>query len=168
MKNKKPAPIVRFAAAQFSDQAWRLNNLYYIVDKSGRRVRFSFNWAQRELYNNLHTQNIILKARQLGMSTFVSLYMLDRCIFKKDVRAGSVAHDMASARGLFRDKIKFPFENLPEQLRNVRAPLNDFGRITAEQQQRAANCHLDAFRHAQHAAHFGIGKNRCTLSGSGP
>jgi hypothetical protein len=126
LKNKKPTSgIARFAAAQFTDQAWRLNNLYYIVDKSSRRVRFQFNWAQQELYNNLHTQNIILKARQLGMSTFVSLYMLDRCIFKKDVRAGSVAHDMASARGLFRDKIKFPFENLPEQLRNVRAPLND-------------------------------------------
>ena len=59
------------------------------------------------------------------MSTFVSLLMLDRCVFNSNVRAGTVAHDLPSAKGLFRDKVKFPYENLPEQLRNVRAPLND-------------------------------------------
>ena len=125
MKNKKPTPVVRFAAAQFADPAWRLNNLYWIINKDGKRVRFQFNWAQEELYRNLHYQNIILKARQLGVSTFVSLLMLDRCVFNSNVRAGTVAHDLPSAKGLFRDKVKYPYENLPEQLRNVRAPLNN-------------------------------------------
>ncbi len=116
---------VKFSAAQFADPAWRLNNLYWIVDKSGRRIRFKFNWAQEQLYRNLHYHNVILKARQLGVSTFVSLFMLDRCLFNSNVRAGTVAHDLPSAKGLFRDKVKYPYENLPEQLRAVRGALND-------------------------------------------
>ena len=120
----KSKPVVRFDAKQFGDPAWRLNNLYWII-KDGKRVRFKFNWAQEQLYRNIHYHNIILKARQLGVSTFVSLLMLDRCVFNSNVRAGTVAHDLPSAKGLFRDKVKFPYENLPEQLRSVRAPLND-------------------------------------------
>ena len=116
---------VKFSAAQFADRAWRLNNLFYIVDKNSRRIKFQFNWAQEQLYKNLHDHNVILKARQLGVSTFVSLFMLDQCLFKSNIRAGTVAHDLASSKGLFRDKIKYPFENLPEQLRIARMPLND-------------------------------------------
>jgi len=116
---------LKFSAAQFADSAWRLNNLYWIVNKDGKRVRFQFNWAQAELYQNLHYHNIILKARQLGVSTFVALFMLDRCLFKSDIRAGTVAHDLPSAKGLFRDKVKYAYENLPEQLRIARAALND-------------------------------------------
>ena len=119
------ATKIKLAASQFADPAWRLNNLYYIVDKNGHRTRFQFNWAQAELYKNLHYHNIILKARQLGISTFASLFMLDRCIFNGNVRAGTVAHDLPSAKGLFRDKVKYPYENLPEGLRNLRMSLND-------------------------------------------
>ena len=116
---------MKFSAAQFADPAWRLNNLYWIVNKDGKRVRFQFNWAQAELYRNLHYHNVILKARQLGVNTFVALFMLDRCLFKSDIRAGTVAHDLPSAKGLFRDKVKYAYENLPEQLRIARADLND-------------------------------------------
>ena len=41
---------MKFIGAQFADPAWRLNNLYWIVNKDGKRVRFQFNWAQAELY----------------------------------------------------------------------------------------------------------------------
>ena len=38
------------------------------------------NAVQEYVYDNLHTRNIILKARQLGMSTFAILLMVDqRC-----------------------------------------------------------------------------------------
>jgi hypothetical protein len=116
---------VSFNSKQFEDQAWRLNNLYFVVDKQGQRVPFRMNWAQEEVYRNLHSSNVILKARQLGISTLISLYMLDHCVFRSNVRAGTVAHDLPSAKGMFRDKIRYPFENLPEGLRNARAPLND-------------------------------------------
>jgi hypothetical protein len=116
---------IALASKQFNDPAWRLNNLYYVVDKNGHRVKFEFNLFQKELFDNLHYHNVILKARQLGISTFCSLFMLDRCIFNSNIRAGTVAHDLPSAKGIFRDKIRYPYENLPDQLRTARAPLND-------------------------------------------
>ena len=65
----------------FSDWRWRLNNLYYIVDKEGNRVQFKMNWAQEQLFDGMHYLNVILKARQLGFTTFIQLFMLDACVF---------------------------------------------------------------------------------------
>jgi hypothetical protein len=31
-----------------------LNNLYFITDKDGRRVKFEMNWAQERLFNSMH------------------------------------------------------------------------------------------------------------------
>gem|GEM_PF-2416283 len=53
----------RRAVAQFSDQRWRLNNLYWIRDAHGRRVKFAMNPAQAALYEARHTLNLVLKAR---------------------------------------------------------------------------------------------------------
>jgi len=39
-----------------TDQAWRLDNLYYITDKSGRRVKFTMNPAQRALFDRCTTR----------------------------------------------------------------------------------------------------------------
>ena len=64
------------------DTWWRLNNLYWIVSKRGNRIKFKPNWAQTELYNNIWYCNIILKARQLGLSTMIILMLLDKVLFK--------------------------------------------------------------------------------------
>ena len=58
----------QLASDQFADQRWRLNNLYWITDKDGKEVPFAMDGPQRELWDNLHYRNIILKARQLGFS----------------------------------------------------------------------------------------------------
>ena len=55
----------------FSDPLWRLSNLYYIMDKSGRVVKFAPNKAQKKFLETLHYQNLILKARQRGFSTVI-------------------------------------------------------------------------------------------------
>lgn len=101
----------------FSDQAWRLNNLYWITDKEGARTKFELNWAQEELLTELHYLNIILKARQLGFTTFIQLYMLDVSVFHPDTRCGVIAHTKDDAEAIFRDKIKYPYDNLPEQIK---------------------------------------------------
>lgn len=67
--------------AMVENQEWRLNNLYWIEDKKGRLQRFRMNFAQKELFDNFHHRNEILKARQLGISTFVAILMLDCCLF---------------------------------------------------------------------------------------
>lgn len=101
----------------FTDQRWRLNNLYWITDKEGKRVKFQMNWAQEELLNELHYLNIILKARQLGFTTFIQIYMLDMAVFYPDTRCGVIAHTLDDATVIFRDKIKFPYDNLPDQIK---------------------------------------------------
>ena len=99
------------------DWRWRLNNLYWITDKEGRRTKFQMNWAQETLFNEMHHLNVILKARQLGFTTFIQVFMLDACVFKPNIRAGTIAHRLEDAQAIFRDKIKFPYDNLPEAIR---------------------------------------------------
>jgi hypothetical protein len=104
---------------------WRLNNLYTITDKNGRRVVFKMNSAQEALYHAMHRQNVILKARQRGFTTFIQLIMLDACIFNEDVRAGTIAHTLPNAQVIFRDKVRFPYDQLPESIRNAVPARND-------------------------------------------
>lgn len=103
---------------------WRLNNLYKIVNKQGLEMLFKCNWAQQELYNNLWYCNIILKSRQLGISTFVCLLFLDRCLFNSNVSAGIIAHTLEDAQHIFR-RVKFAYDNLPEELRELIKADND-------------------------------------------
>jgi hypothetical protein len=109
----------------FSDRLWRLNNLYFITDKEGRRVKFTMNSAQQALYEEMHNQNVILKARQRGFTTFIQLFMLDACLFNSDIRAGTIAHTMPDAQVIFRDKVRFPYDNLPDGVKGLVPAQND-------------------------------------------
>ena len=110
---------------RLSDPWWRLNNLYYIKDKQGNRVLFKPNWAQKIMYTQMWYLSIILKARQLGMTTFIQIFMLDRCLFNDNQNAGIVAHNKEDAQAFFTDKIKFAYDNLPEDLRKQRRATSD-------------------------------------------
>ena len=107
------------------DWQWRLNNLYYIIDERGQRVQFKMNSAQAELWDNLHYLNAILKARQLGFTTFIQIYSLDQCVFNSNIRAGTIAHTLDDAKIIFRDKIRYPYDNLPDQIKDAVYTLND-------------------------------------------
>jgi hypothetical protein len=109
---------------QWSDPRWRLNNLYWIENKAGEVIRFRMNWAQERLFDELWYLNVILKARQMGFSTVIQLYMLDACLFNSHTAAGTVADTRENAEAIFRTKVKVPYEHLPDQLR---------ARISAEQ-----------------------------------
>lgn len=119
-----PAAFSR-AIDRFSNRCWRLNNLYVVTDKNGRRSAFRMNSAQEALLDGMHNQNIILKARQRGFTTFIQLFMLDACVFNSDIRAGTIAHTLADAQVIFRDKIRFPYDNLPEGIKAIVPPVND-------------------------------------------
>ena len=111
--------------SHFRDQLWRLNNLYFVTDKDGRRVKFVMNSAQAALFEGMHNQNVILKARQRGFTTFIQLFMLDACVFNSDIRAGTIAHTLADAQIIFRDKVRFPYDNLPEAIKKAVGAQND-------------------------------------------
>ncbi len=133
MEQHSPSPRVeptgfREAAEQFSDPRWRLSNLYSIVDKSGKAIPFRPNWGQLALLDNLHYLNAILKARQIGFSTMIQLIMLDACVFGDNVAAGTVADTRENAEDIFKSKAKFPYENLPDQIKASNPALEDSAR----------------------------------------
>lgn len=110
---------------QFADPRWRLSNLYWITDKHGRRVQFRMNSFQQFLYDNLHYCSIVLKARQLGVSTFAALFALDQCLFNSDTHAGVIAHTLDAAQALFKSKVRYAYEALPDALKTAREALTD-------------------------------------------
>ena len=76
---------------------WRLNNLYWIENKGGGIQRFRMNAAQKRLHENLWTRNVVLKARQLGISTYVAMLMLDCCLFTPNFHAGIIDKTLPDA-----------------------------------------------------------------------
>lgn len=99
-----------------SDRYKRLNSLYYVIDKKGQRVLFQMNEHQQRLYKEMHYLNIVLKARQLGFTTFIDIFMLDACLFNSNMGCGVVADSLKRAQKIFADKIKYPYDNLPKWL----------------------------------------------------
>jgi hypothetical protein len=75
------------------------------------------NTAQLRFLDDLHSLNLILKARQLGFTTLCCLVYLDACVFGPHTRAGVIAHRLEDAKVIFRDKIKFPYDRLDEGIR---------------------------------------------------
>lgn len=112
--------------ANLSDPWWRLTSgfLYKILIKGdeeteGYKSNFIPNEHQLDFLNNLWYRNIILKARQLGFTTAIAIYYLDCCLFGEgDIRAGMIAQDKPSAESLFRDKVKFAYDNLPPEIKS--------------------------------------------------
>lgn len=102
-----------------TDPWWRLNHLYLITDKTGQRRTFKPNWAQCRFLNDMHSLNVLLKARQLGFSTLILIWLLDKCLWIPDTRAGVIAHTKEDAMALFSDKIRFPYDHLPELVRQM-------------------------------------------------
>lgn len=104
----------RATTKQLSNRQWRLNNLYFIKDKAGKKVQFKFNWTQSSFFGVIWYFNVILKARQLGFTTFILIYFLDACLFNKNHAAGVIAHTREDAEDLFDNKVKFAYDNMPE------------------------------------------------------
>jgi hypothetical protein len=91
----------------FKDPIWRISNLYFIVDKNGVYRKFVPNKAQlfalkvKLLYKRL----IIVKSRQLGISTVFAIYALDRMWSEMSFSGVFIAHQRQEASNLFKNKI---------------------------------------------------------------
>lgn len=112
--------------ACLDDPMWRIcsGQLYKIMTKDdpeheGSVVPFRPNRAQRRLLRHLHKRNVILKARQLGMTTLVAILWLDHAIFNANQRCGIIAHNLEDAGVIFRDKVRFAYSNLPDVLKRM-------------------------------------------------
>lgn len=115
----------RIKVEEWGNPVWRLNNLYWITDKAGKVVRFSPNAEQQQFLEEFHYRNVILKARQLGFSTLIQLIELDAAVFTSNLRAGVIADSVDNVTTIFRDKIRFAYDRLPEGIRAERYPIQD-------------------------------------------
>ena len=95
----------------------RLNSFYKIIDKQGQSIVFKLNKAQEDIYDleKKHKRIIILKARQLWMSTFKLIDWLDKCIFYKNQTITITAHKIDKQRELFQ-KVKYAYEQIPTKI----------------------------------------------------
>jgi len=107
------------------NRLWRLNNLYKIKNKQGKMVTFKLNWAQLDLYRNMHTRNLILKARQLGMSTFLLIFQLDAVYFHGNTLGAVIAHNRNDAEELFSEKVIYAYNNLSQVVADLRKQTSD-------------------------------------------
>lgn len=98
-------------------QKWRLNNLYRIIDKDSNSIPFRLYAIQEKLLDNLHNRNLILKARQLGFSTFAVLLLLDEVLFTENLAAGIVSYSLEHAQHIFKKIIGHALDTLPEQIK---------------------------------------------------
>ncbi len=107
------------------DKLWRMNNLYWIVTRDGTKEVFKMNRAQLDFFSRyLHRPNpyyrhCILKARQLGFTTFIDIYILDEILFNTNKEGLVIAHKVEDAREIFDRKIDFALRNMAEEIKDA-------------------------------------------------
>jgi hypothetical protein len=109
-------PTIASRGGVFADKEWRMDHLYAIKTKRKRLEPMRLNDAQRDYLKRRRMFNFVLKARQLGFSTFCLLDMLDDTINTPNMNSAIVAHEKQKVVKLF-EIIKRGFENIPEHMR---------------------------------------------------
>ena len=114
-----PVPPIREAQ---DSEIWEPRNrdlliesLLRIRSKKRHLVVLSANRAQREYSRRCTKRNIVLKARQLGITTYVAARFFMQTITHPGTVTVQVAHDQDSAEEIFRIVHRF-WNNLPEPL----------------------------------------------------
>lgn len=86
-----------------------------IRNRNREHVRLVPNRAQLEFETKRGQKNIVLKARQMGISTWVSARFFLKTITRKGTLTVQVAHTREAAESLFRMVHRF-LEQMPEEL----------------------------------------------------
>ena len=94
-----------------------ITSLLKVRSKTRRLIPLRLNRAQREYSRSCTKRNIVLKARQLGITTYVAARFFIQTITQPGTVTVQVAHDQESAEQIFRIVHRF-WENLPDGMRN--------------------------------------------------
>jgi hypothetical protein len=112
------------------NKRWRMDNLYYITTKDGTKEVFKMNRAQQHFFTNFlegehpYHRHVILKARQLGFTTFIDLFILDEVLFRTNKEGIIIAHKVQDASEIFDKKIDFALRNMAEDVKGAFFKLN--------------------------------------------
>lgn len=98
-------------------KAWRMTHLYKILDKEGRLVVFKPKLIQLMLVVTTRGLRrwLILKARQLGVTTFYAIDLLDDALWTPGQTCAIIAHKQKALNGIF-EIVRRAYKNLPEEL----------------------------------------------------
>lgn len=94
----------------------RLINKFYIRNKKGQRVPFVLNKAQADYEKNRTGRDYILKARQIGFTTYEQLRKLEKAMLRKYTNLATIAHKRDKTESIF-SIAKFAWDNLPEEVK---------------------------------------------------
>lgn len=120
-----------FAWKLKNDRLWYMENFLKIRDKQSRLVPFKANSAQKK-FNSIIQENkkkgipgryIVLKARQLGMSTFTEGYIYHDTSTREYVNSLIIAHEEKASLNLF-NMSKLFYEESPLAIRPMRKNKN--------------------------------------------
>lgn len=111
----------------FYKKSRRLKHCYKIIGKNSQIFPFIKNKAQEfvsEKIKKLREKNhgkkklqlLILKGRQLGITTYACINNLDEVIVKKNLNTAIVAHKQTKQREIFK-KVEYAFSQFPEVIR---------------------------------------------------
>lgn len=123
MYGENPLTSIDYSKTIFSPR-WFMENLLYIVDKNGKLVKFKLNEEQNImmnhiefcLANDLPIRMIVLKARQIGSTTFFAAFGFWMACMNANVNYNIVAHRDDSAQNIY-NKSRVFYQNLPKELR---------------------------------------------------
>jgi hypothetical protein len=107
-------------ATEFGDETlgvWLAKTLLRIRGRDGQVVPLTANAAQREFARRRGQRNIVLKARQMGISTWVAGRFFLKTITQPGTLTLQVAHSQDAAEQIFRLVHRF-YERLPAGLRD--------------------------------------------------
>ncbi len=93
---------------------WLIGELLRIRNKAGLLIPLELNESQKQISRTWKKRNIILKARQLGITTYVAARYFIAAITNPGSVVVQVAHDQRSAEEIFRMVHRFQ-ENLPNK-----------------------------------------------------
>lgn len=108
-----------------------IENLFYIKDKSGNKVKLKLNYAQQKVEQAIKKQEaqnkpiriMILKARQQGISTYIDALGFKRTITDKNRHFAIVTQETSATNNLL-ERLKYAKDNLPTALKPIEKKSN--------------------------------------------
>ena len=93
-----------------------IQNFMKITDKNGNIVPFKLNKMQKDFIKNIDSYNIILKARQGGMSVCICALAIYYAITTPNTTCLLLSHNDESTRAIF-NKLKMIYNSIPDFIR---------------------------------------------------
>ena len=117
MDKKLKKKLVKEVARCKRDFIYFSENYLYVIDKNNNKVKLKLNSAQNKILAELIKNNrlTILKARQLGSTTFIAAFLFWKTLFNTNERTAVIAHTRDAAESIFLIYKNF-YNNLPQFL----------------------------------------------------